>query len=415
MKASHIGCLLFFMCGFAAHVLAAPDTATGIFDPEFKSLRVTNSGGQLLPPVLQLGGGNSLTVEFDELAESRRYLRYRLIHCSANWQPSALVESEYLNGFNQADVDDYAYSESTFAHYVNYRITVPSADMMPRLSGNYLLQVYDSDEPDKILLQTRFMVSEQSAGLDVTVTSRTDLDYNARHQQLAVTANVDGAGVSDVFNDLRLVIVQNGSPAMTRSLQRPLRASGESAVWEHQEPLIFPAGNEYRRVEMATVHYPQRGVDHYEYAEPYYHAILQTDQKRSASRYEYDQDQNGKFFVNEISVADPSIQADYLVAHFELESQEMAEPIFLEGDLTQRRIDLDSRMAYDMRRGVYYKTLLLKQGLYNYRYVTADGSPAAMEGNYYETVNEYLILLYNRAPGARYDRLIGSTVIYSGK
>jgi hypothetical protein len=194
-----------------------------------------------------------------------------------------------------------------------------------------------------------------------------------------------------------------------------MRTSMNRAVWEHQHPLIFPAGNEYRRMEITTVHFPLRGVDHYEFIEPFYHAILQTDEKRSGGRYEYDQDQNGKFFINEINSTDPSIQADYVITHFELQSVELAEPLFLEGDLTGRRLDMDSRMAYDADRGVYYKTLLLKQGLYNYRYVTADGSPAPIEGNYYETVNEYTILLYHRAPGARYDRLIGTAVVYSGQ
>jgi hypothetical protein len=394
---------------------AAIDTDSGIFDPEFKSLRISNSEGLLAQPILQLNGNNYLTVEFDDLAESRRYLRYQLIHCNSDWTPSALVETEYLDGFNQADVTDYAYSEQVFTHYVNYRITVPSPDLAPRLSGNYLLQVYDSDEPDRILLQTRLMVSEETASPAVRISSRTDVDYNSRHQQLTVTADLEGARVQDPFNDLRLVIVQNGAPGQTHTLEKPMRTSMNRAVWEHQHPLIFPAGNEYRRMEITTVHFPLRGVDHYEFIEPFYHAILQTDEKRSGGRYEYDQDQNGKFFINEINSTDPSIQADYVITHFELQSVELAEPLFLEGDLTGRRLDMDSRMAYDADRGVYYKTLLLKQGLYNYRYVTADGSPAPIEGNYYETVNEYTILLYHRAPGARYDRLIGTAVVYSGQ
>ena len=37
----------------------------------------------------------------------------------------------------------------------------------------------------------------------------------------------------------------------------------------------------------------------------------------------------------------------------------------------------------------------------------ADVSMAATEGNFYNTENEYLIYIYHREFGARYDRLVG--------
>ncbi|MDE5959497.1 MAG: DUF5103 domain-containing protein, partial [Muribaculaceae bacterium] len=79
------------------------------------------------------------------------------------------------------------------------------------------------------------------------------------------------------------------------------------------------------------------------------------------------------------------------------------------------------RMVYSNSRGAYVKTLLLKQGLYNYQYLVTDrldpkkSATATIEGDHYETVNEYLILLYHRPYGARADRLIGATSIFSGK
>jgi hypothetical protein len=90
--------------------------------------------------------------------------------------------------------------------------------------------------------------------------------------------------------------------------------------------------------------------------------------------------------------------------------------VYLDGDMVQRKLDADSRMVYDQSRGAYVKTLLLKQGLYNYQYITSPAEDNSdIEGDKYETVNEYLILLYHRPQGARYDRLIGASVIYSHK
>lgn len=383
---------------------AAVDTRTGIFSPDFKSLTVQSSDGRLAPPVLQLGNPSSrLLFGFDQLAEDNSYLRCRLLHCNADWRPSSLAESEYADGFNLADITSYALSEHTLTHYVHYDIELPNEEMMPLVSGNYLLQVYDPDDPDETLLQARFMVSEQSAGLHATMTTATDVDHNARHQQLEVEADIERAGVDDPFNDLLLMINQND--ATVHSLPKPLRINGSKAIYAHQQPLIFKAGNEYRRFEMTNVHYPGIGVERFSLIEPFYHARLIVDQPRAERNYVYDQDQDGRFFPNVLFNDYPDTEADYIVTHFELQSPEMPFDVYVEGDLTQRRLDDDSRMYYDPSRQAYIKTLLLKQGLYNYRYTTADGS-SWPEGDYHETQNRYTVMLYHRPPHARYDRLI---------
>ncbi len=406
-------------CLLCAVALYASDTADGIFAPGFKSLQVRVEGNPLAPPVINMYTPDRIIVEFDEMAEEPRYLRYRLLHCNSDWRPSQLVETEYLDGFNQADIDNYALSESTLAHYVHYSLAVPDEDMRPTVSGNYLVQVFDEDNPDEVLLQTRFMLNENTASMTSSVTSRTDTDYNNQHQQISLDAGLDGTDVSDPFNDLRLVVVQNGRPDTRRVIDKPLRIGNRSAVYEHLASLIFPAGNEYRRFEMVNVHYPGLGIDHYDFAEPYYHAIIDTDKIRANDRYEYDEDQSGRYFIREFNSNYPAVDADYIITHFTLESPEMpGMEVYLDGDFVQRRRDADSRMVYDRNRGAYVKTMLLKQGLYNYQYLTypaGESATAAIEGDKYETVNEYLMLLYHRPPMSRHDRLIGAAVIYSGK
>jgi hypothetical protein len=56
--------------------------------------------------------------------------------------------------------------------------------------------------------------------------------------------------------------------------------------------------------------------------------------------------------------------------------------------------------------------MLLKQGFYNYKYVVVDGDTGlidegAISGNFYETENNYKVLVYYRDLGARFDRIIG--------
>ena len=61
---------------------------------------------------------------------------------------------------------------------------------------------------------------------------------------------------------------------------------------------------------------------------------------------------------------------------------------------------------------MYRATRMLKSGLYNYAYVwLPDGATKAtmshIESDNYDTENEYLILVYHREFGSRYDKLIG--------
>lgn len=89
------------------------DTRPGIFDPAFRTMMIYEGDNRLGFPIMNLGSSDRITLTFDELAEDRRYLRYRLIHCNADWTPSQLVESEYIDGFNIADIEDYALSQAT--------------------------------------------------------------------------------------------------------------------------------------------------------------------------------------------------------------------------------------------------------------------------------------------------------------
>lgn len=400
-----------------AWVAMAADTMTGIFDEKFRTLRVDVNGDYLAPPVLLLDSGDRLTVSFDEVTESNSYLRYSLVHCNANWTESQLVESEFLDGFNFGDVEDYEYSQLTATHYVNYRITLPNDRFRFKLSGNYLLRVYRDDNPDVTLLQVRFMVSESTAVVRADVLSVTDIDYNDAHQQVSVTVDATNAGVEDVFNDMMVYVSQNGRLDNEVMVRQPLRVSGKTAYYEHLRPLIFPAGNEYRRMETVSVTYPGMNIESVDYHEPFYHASVATDYPRSADSYVYDSTQHGRFFVREYNSSQSDVEADYVVTHFSLDAPELPDRyIFLDGDFTFRRFDPASMMIYNRATNRYEKTLLLKQGAYNYQYLTVgkdsrSGSTSTIEGDFYPTRNEYLVKVYTRHRGERYDRLIGVTTV----
>ncbi|MFR9166425.1 MAG: hypothetical protein ACLVKO_09505 [Dysgonomonas sp.] len=118
------------------------------------------------------------------------------------------------------------------------------------------------------------------------------------------------------------------------------------------------------------------------------------------------------FFIRNAEGSDSDTDADYFFVHFTLEAEyPFIENVYLNGRFTGDRFDNSYLMKYDHTREEYNLTLMLKQGIYNYQYLTSKGkgeySTADVEGNYYETENEYQIYVYYRVPGARYDSLIG--------
>ena len=401
--------------------LYADDMMTGIFNPRFKTLQVKVEGNNYAPPVITLNSDDRVIISFDELADEHSYLRYSLVHCNADWTPSGLVESEFVDGFNLGNIEEYEYSQLTTTHYVHYSVAIPNDEVRFTVSGNYLLQVFSEDNPDEILLQARFMVCEPLASVGTSVTSRTDIDYNGAHQQLSLEVDVAKVGVQDLYNEIKIVVSQNSRVDNEVILTKPLRVSSQTLCYEHQTPLIFTGGNEYRRMEITSVTYPGMRVEEMFYSAPYYHQRLEVDKLRSLSQYLYDQTQFGRFTIREYNSSQSDIEADYVMTHFALDLLEQFEcGIYLDGEFTHRRFDEQSQMVYNRETGKYEKTLLLKQGAYNYQYLvvpygTMRGTTAPIEGDFYETVNEYLVKVYYHRPGSRYDRLVGVSVIFSGE
>ena len=75
-------------------------------------------------------------------------------------------------------------------------------------------------------------------------------------------------------------------------------------------------------------------------------------------------------------------------------------------------------MIYNESTRTYKGTIELKQGYYDYMYAqVAKGKNEIKlqetEGSHYETRNEYIILVYQRAIGDRHDRLVGYRTILS--
>jgi len=417
---SLLGCCLLAVAAVAQN---AVDTRIHIFDNNVRSLKVCLASNMYIPPIYMMGSDDRLLVNFDYLDYDVHYLRYSVTHCNADWQPSQLIESEYVSGFNYADIDDYAQSEATYVHYYNYQFMLPNEDMEFLVSGNYMLSVYEQSNPDEILFQTRFSVCEGKVGVFPQVTSRTDIEYNNRYQQVSFDVRYKPGQIQDPYSELNCVVVQNSRQDNAVTVKRPMMVAVDHVTYDNNRDLIFPAGNEFRRFETVNAHSLNMGVYSIRYYDPVYHATLMEDEPRNETQYLYDQTQFGRFTIrNGEAYGENALQADYMITHFVLNTAGKLNGgnVMLYGEFQEGYPASQSIMKYDASSGCYTADLLLKQGAYNYMYLwvpdgTSVGLTSAIEGDHYETVNEYLVKVYDRPMGERYDHFVGYGVAYSGK
>ncbi len=94
--------------------------------------------------------------------------------------------------------------------------------------------------------------------------------------------------------------------------------------------------------------------------------------------------------------------------HEELKDKDL----YVYGNFNAFAINNLTQMIYNPESRLYECTFRLKQGFYNYKYVAVDKNTGeldegAISGNFWQTENNYKVLVYYRDLGARFDRIIG--------
>ncbi|OAV69988.1 hypothetical protein Barb6XT_00124 [Bacteroidales bacterium Barb6XT] len=396
----------------AVHVSA--QLFTDVNDRLIKTLQVKTASELISVPCIDLNGGKQIEINFDALSASYNRYAYSVIHCDADWKPSVLTPVEYMSGFQGLVIDDYASGMGTTVSYTNYRLLLPNRDVQFKVSGNYAVRICEEDKPGHIVLTACFSVVEPLVNISATVTGNTLIDTYASRQQVDFTVNHKALSIPYPQSELKVRVCQNNRRDNVVTDILPSGISAGRIEYANLRELIFEAGNEYRRFEFLSPRYNGMHVDGVSFHHPYYHVTLASDIPRSAHSYQYDQDQNGRFFINCINCNNPDVQADYFFVHFTLDADPLAGgSVHIAGDIYNNVLDEKSKMGYNRETGRYEKSLLLKQGNYNYHYLflpngQSRASAALTEGDYYQSENEYGIYIYYRPQGERYDRLIGA-------
>ena len=384
----------------------------GAYVDNIRTLRVMTRGSWDAAPVGPLGG--KIDISFDDMQHNYVRYTYHITHCNADWNPSELLESEYLEGFNDQPIENYEPSMNTTMLYNHYSFSIPNNDVKLLISGNYTVDIYE-DGYDEPVAHACFSVLENRLGMSLSVSPNTDIDQYSTHQQLDFTINYQSYNVHRPEEEFYPIVLQNRRWDQRVEGLRPTYTRSNELIYNHNRSLIFDAGNEYRRFEILDEYVPTMCVESMSYFEPYYHATIMTDSPRE--HYIYDQDQNGRYLIRNGNNSNPDTESDYFITHFNLKMPELeGGSVYLNGDLTYNRFIDDYQMEYDESTGCYSVYLPLKQGSYNYQYVFfPDDSDYCTtvytEGSYYQTENEYSVYVYHRPFGERYDHLVGFATI----
>ena len=415
MRTSKLLFALFLALSFGGNAQTAHRTQ--IHNKQIKTLQVRVADEQISNPYIMLNGDRQIEINFDALGDGYTRYTYKVVHCNADWTPSQLNPIEYLNGFQGMPIEDFANAIGTTTQYANYRLFLPNDDIQFKVSGNYAVQVYREDAPEQILFTACFSVAEPMIRIEAAVSSNTDIDTNQSHQQVSFALNHKNFPITYPQSDLKIFVYQNNRRDNFATGLQPMSITEDRITYTNNRNLIFPAGNEYRRMEFLSNKYNGMHVEGISFHNPYYNVTLMTDSRRDQLTYQYDQDQNGRIFIGCSSCEDPDTEADYYIVHFALACEPLLDgSVYLHSDLFNNVLDERSKMGYNFDTGQYEKAVLMKQGSYNYQYLfvpngSTTGQTAPLEGDFYQTQNEYSIYVYYRPMGARYDRLIGVTTV----
>lgn len=385
-----------------------------INNKNIKTVQLFNSKSNLSQPVVELNSQEQLILLFDELTSESTEYYYTIKHCSSDWQESFLMPTDYMEGFEEQPLDQFTHSFNTNIQYINYQLAIPNDEVQLKLSGNYVVIVYQNNDPEDIVLVRRFSVIEPRVRVITEIKKNAFEGVSGKKQQVDFTVDYSDYSIKNPLEEVKVVLTQNGRMDNVVNFERPLYIRDKELVYNFEDKNKLEGGNEFRYFNTKNLKVVSERIARIDFVHPYSHFTLYPETIRSFTTYENYSELNGKYAIDSKLANDPILQADYVIVHFTLtmETPLTGGNIYIFGALTNWQYEENARLKYNLELKRYEGSLLLKQGYYNYMYAYRETNSSAvntinLEGSHYETENEYEVFVYHRRPSERYDRLVG--------
>lgn len=395
-----------------------------VYNPDIRTVKLFQQNNQQGIALLALNSGDQLELHFDDMCGYVKNYYYTYQLCNADWSPANDVNIfDYIKGFTQNRLSQYRVSAVTISKYVHYQALLPERNCLPAKSGNYLLKVFLDGDTSKLAFTKRLMVVDTKVVIGGVVQQPFDSEYLRTHQKVQFSVNTQQLNILSPQQVKAVVMQNNRWDDAVKGIQ-PSFIRGNVYEYNGERDCVFPAGKEYRWADLRSFRFLSDRVERIDKNLRPNEVFIKTDIERNDLRYIYFRDRNGWDEIATTESVNPWWQSDYANVHFTFapnNNQPFAgKELYLLGEMTGNQIGDTSRMYYDAEKGVYTKSLLLKQGYYSYTYVTknlkntsAKADATLTDGNFWETENEYTILFYYRSFSSRHDELVGATTINS--
>jgi hypothetical protein len=407
---------LLFLYPLLVAIISYSQVEKEIIPPyNFKTISFLQNGQNVIP-IFRLG--DSFQFVFDDLYGTEANYFYTIAHCDYDWKPSQLAKQEYLNGFDDQRIQDYSNSLTTLQIYSHYKLTFPNRLTQFRVSGNYMIKILDDDK--NIVFTKKFIIYEELVSVPMQVRRARNVAVVEKKHNIEFSIKSAIINFQSPLQNVKVMLLQNGKFDSAITNIKPQFTIGNDLIYRYDKETQFWAGNEFLFFENKDIRASNNNIARIDSKGGLYNAYLYLSQARANLPYTYYPDINGNYIVKNIGRENNEIEADYAWVFFSLSAPAFYEKksIYVNGMFNNFAIGEENKMDYNAEKGIYEKALLIKQGFTNFQYVIADNNGKideenAIDGNFFQTEDNYFVLVYYKENNQRYDRIIGKGIASS--
>ncbi len=412
-------CVIFVLAANADDIKVYKDAS---YDPMIKTVRLQMNGLTFSEPIIGLNGGDGLALTFDDLSDDSRSFSYSIQLCNFDWTANTELSAfDYVQGFQDNQIVDYQKSFNTIQHYIHYTVSLPNENLHFKKSGNYAVIVKESNS-GKIMLTKRFMVNENQVAITGQIIRPRNLEITNTHQQLDIQIDCKGLSTSNPFDEIKMVIYQNDRWDNPITGVQPTFVQDNILKYNSDQDLVFPATKEFRKIDLSTTRIKTARVQRVNNDSQIAEIFIMPEALRSFKSYVYEKDWNGDFVIMKQEAINSDIEADYVWTHWSMpfSNRLIGGDFYVCGKFTNWDTLSTFRMKYNANNQAYEAKAFIKQGYYDYMIgywepenKFFDMLPA--EGNWYETENQYTVMVYYHPFTGRNDQLVGVSTFHTMK
>ncbi|ENI5460471.1 DUF5103 domain-containing protein [Flavobacterium psychrophilum] len=374
-----------------------------------KTVTFTQNTNNVIP-VFKLG--EPFQLSFDDLFGTEEDYYYTIAQYNYNWTPTLLSKNEYLNGNDNQRIQDYENSFNTLQIYSHYRLNFPNNYTQITKSGNYLVSIFSSNK--EIIFTKKIIIYEELVDVPMQVKRARNVTDNKYKHNLEFSIKSNSILFQNPVQNVKIILLQNGKWDNAIVNIKPQYTIGNDLIFKYDKETQFFAGNEYLYFDNKEIRVATNTIAKVNSNTGLYNSHLYTDSARKYKSYSYYPDINGNFKIRNLTAQNNDIEADYSWIYFTLFAinAPASTNIYITGMFNNNTISPENKMDYNTNKGVFEKAILIKQGFTNYNYTVLDSQnnisdKDPIDGNFYETENQYTAIVYYRQNGELYDRVIG--------